>query len=378
MSKSLYYIILVLVLTIITGVLTRLYWLVVSVVVFVIFFFYCNKIIKRYTVGFTKSLLSFVNSIIIIFTTCILLRTFVVDFYKVPSDSMRDTLEVGDIIVLNKLVYGPKLPNNISEVPWFNQWYSKKQFKASTQGIKAIRLNGLGKLKQGDIIVFHLFSRKKEGVLEKETLVKRCVAIAGELIEIKAGQVITNRIPYKDPETVRNTYQVFTKNKSEFKAIHDNLSDNTTSEIVRSTTVGMLKLNASKADILKIAQLHMVDSIKIDIIKSRESKWLLGIKNNPNFTLDNLGPFRVPKRGMKIELNSENYNLYRKALNLYEGAAIKHKNGKFFQNEIEIHNYTFKNNYAFIMGDNRKKSIDSRIYGFIPQRNIIGKVISKF
>ena len=91
---------------------------------------------------------------------------------------------------------------------------------------------------------------------------------------------------------------------------------------------------------------------------------------------DNYGPIIIPKKGMTIPLNAENINEwqllidreYNKYVVSVEGTVIN-INGK------PERKYTIKNNYYFVMGDNRDDSMDSRFWGFVPYKNIIGKAV---
>ena len=100
------------------------------------------------------------------------------------------------------------------------------------------------------------------------------------------------------------------------------------------------------------------------IKKSKKDKW----------TFDNLGPILIPKKGMVIPINAETHFLYGKILKLFEKCILTKKSDAYFVNEKEITTYTFKQNYYFMMGDNRKGTIDSRAWGFLPESNIVGKV----
>jgi signal peptidase I len=52
---------------------------------------------------------------------------------------------------------------------------------------------------------------------------------------------------------------------------------------------------------------------------------------------------------------------------------VKIENGKLFIDGKEMTQYTFKQNYYFMMGDNRHNSLDSRYWGFVPEDHIVGK-----
>jgi len=357
------------------AIMLKLFWLVIFVIVFIGVFYLVFKGINGIKNKVIKSGFRSILFVLIIFISTISFRLFVLDLYKIPSDSMKDTLSKGDVILLNKLVYGPKLPSSLSEIPWLNIWFTQKEM--SKQDIinnkrNNIRLQGFRKIKKGDIVVFNAFLWKK-GKYIKETLVKRCVGLAGDEIKIKNGEVYVNDKHFNSSKKIKNEYKVWVNNKQLFLYQLDSLK--LKAELLREDKSNqLLMLNSSFNDIYKIKEIKTVDSVKIRIEEKEKTKWLLSKKINPNITLDNMGPFKIPKRGLEIQLNEHTYAIYKKVINVYEKVLIKYNKKGFFLNGKKITNYIFKNDYYFMMGDNRKQSFDSRMYGFISKKNIIGKV----
>src|SRR5436309_8805130 len=100
------------------------------------------------------------------------LRAFVIQAFRIPSESMKDTLLVGDFLFVNKFEYGPKIP------------------------FTHIRLPGLRHPKRGDVIVFQF-----PGDPSKD-YIKRCIATGGETLEIRNKQVSVDGVALNEPYTI--------------------------------------------------------------------------------------------------------------------------------------------------------------------------------
>lgn len=93
-----------------------------------------------------------------------------------------------------------------------------------------------------------------------------------------------------------------------------------------------------------------------------------------NWTIDNYGPVIIPKKGMTVELNPKNIELWQNAINIDFGKKVVSVEGTVINlNGTPIHKYTFQKDFYFVLGDNRSNSLDSRYFGYIPEEWIIGK-----
>ncbi len=76
---------------------------------------------------------------------------------------------------------------------------------------------------------------------------------------------------------------------------------------------------------------------------------------------------------MQVTLTRENYPIYKKLIRDYEKNNFIREADRFYLNGQEVNQYTFKQDYYWMMGDNRHKSEDSRFWGFVPADHIVGK-----
>jgi signal peptidase I len=167
-----------------------------------------------------------------------------------------------------------------------------------------------------------------------------------------------------------------------FKLKPDNYNTNTELDQI----VKRLNDNGINATIRNNDNLLFIDGVKsevADFIKNNKS--VIGVKENyeifpnspvyKNWTRDFMGPIYIPEAGKTVKLNSETLPFYERVIKEYEGNELI-ING----NEIKINgqvatSYTFKQDYYWMMGDNRHNSEDSRFWGYVPADHIVGKPI---
>ncbi|MFB3926340.1 MAG: signal peptidase I [Syntrophales bacterium] len=120
----------------------------------------------------TSKIKEYAEAIIIAILIAFFIRTFVVQAFKIPSGSMKPTLQVGDHILVNKFIYGVKVP-----------------FVRST-------LIPISDPKRGDIVVF-IFPQDRS-----KDFIKRVIGVGGDTVEIKNKELFVNGKPYKDSHGV--------------------------------------------------------------------------------------------------------------------------------------------------------------------------------
>ena len=339
----------------------------IALIVIVVFFIFIYQL-SIYLINRIKNctLSKLVNgNFILLFTlfTIIFTKLFILDIYKIPSISMMSTLIPEDVILVNKLKYGVNLPRSLYEIPIVNLFLlnDRKALKKDLWEYK--RINGFEKVKQGNIVVFNSISNNN-------VVVKRCVAVAGDTLRIENENIYINNFLYNSIDSETNTYNFRTTDKNMLDKLVDSIP---------LKSIGLLNIkdnvyqaNLSRLELNQLKKMNWIDSITIHIdtinverkIFCKHSEW----------TYNNMGPFVVPKKEMKIELNDTTFSLYKKTINDYENCTFKEINGNYFINGYKMNSYTFKQDYYFMMGDNRNKSIDSRSFGFLPKSKIIGKV----
>ncbi len=325
-----------------------------------------------------------------------LIRWLIMEAYTIPTPSMENSLLVGDFLFVSKFHYGTRTPRTPLQIPLTHQkiWFTEIPSYIPSIQLPTFRLPGITSVKNNDVVVFNVprVEENNYGNYDKSTwkeypvdlktnYIKRCIAIGGDVLEIKNKQVFVNGIAAPNPPDMRFKYRVIAKDKINQRNIEllgldgddfTQLNPYGIPDSVRlSNTYYHMKLTSEKA--AEIAKLPYIKSIEIER-DGEESDRFPFSKYTASWTGSNYGPLTMPKEGMKISINDSTLSMYGYTIQSYENNKdVKIENGKLTIEGKEITEYTFKQNYYFMMGDNRDDSLDSRYWGFVPEDHIVGK-----
>jgi signal peptidase I len=380
-----------------------------------------------------------ISSVLFAVVAATLVHTYFMQPYIIPTGSLEKTLLIGDFLFVSKFHFGSRVPTTTVSFPMVHDTIPVLKVRSYLKKpqLPFMRLPGLQKVKRNEIVVFswpadtvRQFFVKEAGVRKpidkKSNYVKRCVAIPGDTLEIINGLVHIDGERTQLPERARvqyahtlshekgisakkllaaghtdfiRTFKVKGITQQAFNALRPYLlstrgnsvedfrlitsSKGLPLEIVQEQRLQVTEVLERERELtltLKEAEALAAETWIDSIVRKNQMEKIPNTNFFPNalpydWNEDNFGPLVLPKKGMQVQLTSENYPLYKKLIREYEKNNFIKKSDRFYLNGKETTNYTFQQDYYWMMGDNRHRSEDSRFWGFVPEDHIVGKPV---
>ncbi len=387
-----------------------------------------NKVLKK--------VMSWVDAIVYALVLVYFLFLFVGQNYQIPSSSLEKTLLTGDYLWVNKMVYGPRVPQTPLHFPLAQNTLlgGIKSYIENPQW-EYHRLKGFRDIEFYDIVVFnypcgdtvttqmnnpdyyHLVSMLQAQAMgsidvreyirsnaaqfgdviwrpvdRRDAFVKRCVGLPGNYMKIVNGKIYINGKLLAEPANVQRNYNVMTDGTE----ISDDYFDRLDISYEGRSKPGeggenihqrppFYNLPLTHAMVKSFKSQPWLKSMEIapddevnDFMAIYPNVFNYGYKtyrwthNNYAAELNGGKGLWIPKKGVSVALNLDNIALYMRCIKNYEGNRVEVKGGTIYINGKPVTSYTFKMNYYWMMGDNRDNSSDSRYWGFVPEDHVIG------
>jgi signal peptidase I len=269
-----------------------------------------------------------VESLLIAIGIALVIRAGVVYPFKIPTGSMEGSLLVGDHILCNKFVYGIRTPD------WIGIPYTKIGFF-----VPFTRTPGFRKPARGDVMIFK-YPRDLA-----EYYVKRCIAVSGDTVAIRNKVTYVNGQQFPDaPNTQFIDSRVFPPGAQQRDIFPPGAGN--------AHNYGPVRIPAP-GDTFRFT----------DTDRPRWFEWFQLIVYEG-------GRIDLSYRGQAIHLSAENIDRWQTAIRMYPITSFR-INDRSLNGFV----YTVRYRQYFMMGDNRDNSLDSRFWGFVPDRHIVGEAL---
>jgi len=380
-----------------------------------------------------------VSSIVFAIVAATLVHTYFIQPYVIPTGSLERTLRIGDLLFVSKFHYGARTPMTTIAAPMVHDTIPGLGIRSYLKKpqLPYFRLPGFEKVKKNDIVVFswpadtvRVFFKKEKGVKKpidkKSNYVKRCVGAPGDSLAVIDGVVYINgeKLQLSDRAKPQYDYNVYSQkgvssrllvrlgvneftrkylsaplNQNQFEAVSKYLiagGQNASGDIelitdasgippkvirqaglsLREETGRQRTVTLTDGMLQELRNNEEIDSV-VKIVEPKGTKGYNIFPHDPFYPWnnDNFGPIYIPQKGATIDLTLKVLPLYKKIIRDYEGNTIGVSGNEISINGKVTDSYTFKQDYYWMMGDNRDHSEDSRSWGYVPANHIVGKPI---
>jgi len=316
-----------------------------------------------------------IRALLFALLTVVIVKFFFFWVYVVPSSSMEKTLLPGDLIFVNKMAYGIRLPITPLTVPLSHEKMPfNHQLQSFYDGIQLPYLRFFKtNIQRNDVVVFNYPRATELPVDHRPFYIKRCIGLPGDTFKIKNKEVLLNGEPLPFPKDVAFNYKVHSK----LKLTNDTLLKYGITEGGRVGGKGFYQLtlsNKAKEILMNRKYITSIQPLKIDPLGYAD--YIFPYHKNYQWNIDYFGAVLIPKKGVTVQLDQKNIHLYQRIIEVYEGNELALEGEEILINKKVVTTYTFQMDYYFMMGDNRHNSSDSRFWGFLPEDHIVGKATS--
>jgi len=346
-----------------------------------------------------------------------LIRTFIFEAYVIPTESMEKTLLVNDFLFVDKITFGARVPQTPISFPFVHNTMPGAPTTPSYVKWVQLDYNRLPKIRdinRNDVVVFNfpagdtiindpdygsknpyydvLRSPEFNGDREKlkaqfpilvhpidktDNYIKRCVGLPGDLLQVKESQLwINGQLAFVAPNAQTEYIVVTNGNAIPEDFVEDSLGLSTmeaTNDFrIIDGKANTYLINMTAAAAASLRKIPQVLSVTNYVENTVGYTFPNDVAHFP-FSVDNFGPIRIPKKDDIVNLNDSTIELYRRLITNYEHNTLDKVNGQYLLNGKPATTYTVKQNYYWMMGDNRHRSQDSRYWGYVPETHIVGR-----
>lgn len=307
---------------------------------------------------FKKQIVGLKNFFLAVFLFVLILRTFFLTTFCMPSSQMETSIIAGECVLVNKIAYGIRMPICPLSIPFvpdslpllgIHSYISLWTLPYARLLTKVVDRN--------DIVVYNIPSPDWYKPLDKTPVaISRCVALPGDSVEMRNGVFFINgQEQLLSPQSLT----AYSYNASKDSLLHS---------FLRQLKIPLRSIPMGG------------ETSELVIYLSKFEVYILGeefpqmISYLKDFNTNHTYKFLLPAKNLQIDLDEKNWSLYKEIIAHNERGRAEYKDGNFYIAGQSVKEYVFDCDYYWMLSDNVDVSTDSRHYGFISHKQVIGKV----
>ncbi len=368
-----------------------------SIITCYIYLIYINyksdtKYIGRDEEVIIKNVTTWTSAVLFAVVAATMVHTYFMQPYVIPTPSLDKTLRVGEFLLVSKFHYGVRVPMTPVALPMIHDVIPGTSIRSYTDKLQLpyLRLPAFQRIKRNDIVVFSWptdnwveYGKPEKGFMtkpidKKSNYVKRCVGIPGDSLEVREGWVYINGKKNQLPDRAQPQFKyVVTTKGGQFNPSYMHQRYDLDPDYYGQISANQYVFTSLTVDIAAQLKNHsnVVSVQRAATPKGQSEPQVFPEDADFSWNTDFFGPIYIPEKGKTVDLNVEVLPLYKRIITEYEGHSLE-VNGNQIKIDGEVStNYTFGQDYYWMMGDNRNNSLDARSWGYVPFDHVLGKPV---
>ncbi len=296
---------------------------------------------------------------------------FVISIYRMPDQTMEDTIKKGEWVFINKLAFGSIFVG--------------------------MKVPGVSTIKNGDIVYMPDPSDDDSPIYARKKIIARVVAGPKDVFSLQSRSIVINGKEVEEPVTIKHGYRIVARegvklDSAFFKKYNltEYLREGNKTNLHRKYQE-IYQFN--NEDPIEIWEAPMTKQTAKEVSKDTLLSYVRKIRSRTPGRIVRVWPycqywfwnrwntqpsFEVPGKGVQVPITYRTIRGYEEIVAKYEGNKIDAtREFDIYINGQMVNSYTVKGNYYLVYSDNRDRFYDSRTWGLVPENYIIGRVIGK-
>lgn len=275
-------------------------------------------------------------TLIIAIALVLLVRIFAFISCTIPSTGMENALYQGERVIVNKWSYGLRLP--LTSLIGYHRWMPRQ-------------------IEKGDILVFNnpAPNDRNKTIDQREIYISRCIGQPGDTLMLNNERMVTND-------------NIISPDDKYLYAYPGEQEDLLLTALKESGINDNQLLGYENGDYVRSFSHYELYLLK------QELQGRITFRALQTDTTDGVHPFIVPQKGLLVKAYPWNVKLLCNTINMHEGRTATIKGNLLVVDGTPVKGYRFKKDYCWVASSNSINATDSRLFGFVPEDHLIGRV----